>query len=171
MNYVKSDTLRQTNNIFTICFLWSFYTLVDRHHQERFGMACQQLQISCISVHKLWTLLCDIKMFKVIKSPADCKIRSMISFLTVRHVLSVIIHHQICDLYGPYNLVEQVRGGNGLMQTVTVKCRIGWGSSKMAVKKFWTYESLWGQKIHSGIILQVGCSQLHTEQSTPYSDP
>ena len=39
-------------------------------------------------------------MFKTIEGPADCEIRSVISFLNARNVLPSEIHHQICQVYG-----------------------------------------------------------------------
>ena len=39
-------------------------------------------------------------MFKTIEGTADCKIRSLISFLNARNVLPSEIHHQICQVYG-----------------------------------------------------------------------
>ena len=39
-------------------------------------------------------------MFKTIEGAADCEIRSVISFLNARNVLSSEIHHHICQVYG-----------------------------------------------------------------------
>jgi hypothetical protein len=39
-------------------------------------------------------------MFKTIKHPADCEIRSVIRFLNARNVKLADIHRQICEVYG-----------------------------------------------------------------------
>ena len=39
-------------------------------------------------------------MFKTTEGAANCEIRSVIRFLNARNVLSSVIHHQICQLYG-----------------------------------------------------------------------
>jgi len=39
-------------------------------------------------------------MFKTIEGAANCEIRSLIRFLNARHVLTIEIHHQICQVYG-----------------------------------------------------------------------
>ena len=39
-------------------------------------------------------------MFKTTEGAADCKIRSVISFLNAKYVLPSEIHHQICQVYG-----------------------------------------------------------------------
>jgi len=39
-------------------------------------------------------------MFKTTEGAADCKIRSVISFLNARNVLPSEIHHQICQVNG-----------------------------------------------------------------------
>lgn len=85
-----------------------------------YGLLAKQLQISCISVANIWTLL---KMFKIIKLSADCKIIDL--FLTVRNILAVDIHPRFVMCLG-------------LMQRVTLKCGIRRGSSSMAVKTFMT---------------------------------
>jgi hypothetical protein len=40
------------------------------------------------------------KMFKMIKRPADCEIRSVIGFLNARNVKPADIRRQICEVYG-----------------------------------------------------------------------
>ena len=39
-------------------------------------------------------------MFKIVKRPADCKIRSVIRFSNARNVKPVDIYCQICEVYG-----------------------------------------------------------------------
>jgi hypothetical protein len=39
-------------------------------------------------------------MFKMMERPADCEIRSVISFLNARNVKPADIHRQICEVYG-----------------------------------------------------------------------
>jgi hypothetical protein len=39
-------------------------------------------------------------MFKMIERPADCEIRSVISFLNARNVKPADIRRQICEVYG-----------------------------------------------------------------------
>jgi len=39
-------------------------------------------------------------MFKTIEEAANCEIRSVSRFLSVRNVLPSDIHHQICQVYG-----------------------------------------------------------------------
>jgi hypothetical protein len=45
-------------------------------------------------------LFCAFKMFKMIERPADCEIRSVISFLNARNMKLADIHHQTCEEYG-----------------------------------------------------------------------
>jgi uncharacterized protein (UPF0335 family) len=39
-------------------------------------------------------------MFKMVKRPADCDVRSVIGFLNARNVEPADIHRQICEVYG-----------------------------------------------------------------------
>lgn len=43
--------------------------------------------------------MCDIEMFKIILSPADCEIRVSDTFRTARKVSAVGIHRQICEVH------------------------------------------------------------------------
>jgi hypothetical protein len=44
----------------------------------------------------------------MIERPADCEIRSVISFLNARNVTQADIHRQICEVYGE-NVMSDVR--------------------------------------------------------------
>lgn len=49
-------------------------------------------------------------MIKRIDQPADCKLRSVIRFLTAKNVLAAGIHRQMSDFYGPSAMsISQVR--------------------------------------------------------------
>ncbi|KAG8241095.1 hypothetical protein J6590_094493, partial [Homalodisca vitripennis] len=65
------------------------------------GMHCAQNDAICSEIVVVCCCLCLFKMFKTIERPADCKIRSVIRFLTARNVSAADILRQINEVYGP----------------------------------------------------------------------
>ena len=56
----------------------------------------QRISNSCY----VYVCSCALNVFQTFGGAADCEIRSVIRFLNVRFVLSIEIHHQICQAYG-----------------------------------------------------------------------
>jgi hypothetical protein len=54
----------------------------------------------------IYILLCAFKMFKMIKSPANCEIWSVVHFLNARNVKPADIHCQICDVYSEHAMID-----------------------------------------------------------------
>lgn len=79
------------------------------------------MHVNCISVASLWALLCDIKMFTIIKSPPDCGMDSVIRLWT---------QEMVCLLTCIARFVMPM----GLLQWVTER-EIGWRGSRKAVKR------------------------------------
>lgn len=45
-------------------------------------------------------------MFRIIESPANCEVRSVIRFLSARKISAAEIHRQLCEVYGPNIMTE-----------------------------------------------------------------
>ena len=69
-------------------------------------------------------------MFKTIEEAANCEIRSVSRFLSVRNVLPSDIHHQICQVYGDNAMSDgMIRNGFGCSmkdeRMCMMKCKVG----------------------------------------------
>jgi hypothetical protein len=47
-------------------------------------------------------------MFKKIKKPAACEMRSVIRFLIARNMKAADIHRQLCQVYGEHAMMDSV---------------------------------------------------------------